>query len=79
MTEMTYLPTNVVTEVAASMALKLPPLTGTAVVATRFWVADVTVGVIMAGAVPPVIAIGTVTAAVPLLTATTTTVPSVPL
>ena len=59
--------------------LKNAALTGTAVVATRFWLDDVTVGVIIAGAVPPVIEIGTVTAAVPLLTATTTTVPSVPL
>ena len=50
-----YLPTNVVTVVPASTALKLPLLTGTAAVATRFWVADVTVGVIIAGAVPPVI------------------------
>ena len=74
-----YLPTNVVTVVAASAAVKLPPLTATAVFETRLSVDDVTVGVIMAGAVPPAIVIGTLTAAVPLLTATTTTVPSVPL
>jgi len=78
-TPVRYLPTNVVTVVPASAAWNVPLVTATGVPATRFWLADVTVGVIIVGAVPPVIVIGTVTAAVPLLTATTTTVPSVPL
>ena len=73
------LPTNVVTVLLASVAVKLPPLTATAVLAARLSVADVTHGVIEAGAVPPAMAIGTVADAVPLLMATTTTVPSVPL
>jgi hypothetical protein len=74
-----YLPTNVVTVVAASVAVKEPPVTVTAALEARLSVADVTHGVSEAGAVPPAMVIGTVAAAVPLLIATTTTVPSVPL
>ncbi len=37
-----YLPTNVVTVEAPSAMVKVPLLTGTAVVAARFWLADVT-------------------------------------
>lgn len=37
-----YFPTKVVTDVPASAALKLPPLTGTAVFATRLSADDVT-------------------------------------
>ena len=70
---------NVVTVEAASEAEKLPPLTVTAVPALRSSLDDVTFGVQEAGAVPPEMEIGTVAAAVPLLMATTTTVPSVPL
>jgi hypothetical protein len=73
------LQTNVVTVVAASEALKVPPLTVTAVPALRLSLADVTFGVHEAGAVPPEMVIGTVVAEVPLLMATTTTVPSEPL
>src|SRR5207237_336855 len=62
-----YLPTNVVTVAAASVAVKLPPLTATAVLDARLSVAEVTHGVSDAGAVPPEIAIGTFTAAVPLV------------
>ena len=51
----------------------------TAVLETKLSLADVTHGVSEAGAVPPAMEIGTVAAAVPLLMATTTTVPSVPL
>jgi hypothetical protein len=64
--------------VAASVAVKEPPLTGTAAFAARLSADDVTVGVILAGTVPPAMLIGTVTDEVPLLTATITTVPSVP-
>jgi len=74
-----YLQTNVVTVEAASEAEKLPPLTVTAVPALRSSLDDVTFGVQEAGAVPPEMEIGTVAAAVPLLMATTTTVPSVAL
>lgn len=73
-----YLQTNVVTVAAASEAVKVPPATVTAVPALRLSVADVTFGVQDAGAVPPEMAMGKVAAAVPLLMATTTTVPSVP-
>ena len=72
--------TNVVTVVPASEAVKLPPLTGTAAVpAARLAPDEVTYVVHEAGAFPPVTVIGTVAAEEPLLTATTTTVPSVPL
>jgi hypothetical protein len=74
------LQTNVVTVVAASEAVKIPPVTVTAVPAARLALDDVTYGVHEAGAAgPPEMEIGTVAAAVPLLMATTTTVPSVPL
>ena len=67
------------TVVAASEAVKAPPVTVTAVPAARLALDEVTFGVHKAGAVPPAMVIGTVAAAEPLLTATTATVPSVPL
>jgi hypothetical protein len=73
-----YLPTNVVTVEAPSAMVKAPLLTGTAVPPMRFWLDDVTYGVIDAGAVPPAMVIGTLVADVFLLMATTTTVPSGP-
>jgi len=64
------LQTNVVTVALGSEALKAPPVTVTGVVpALRSSVADVTFGVHEAGAVPPVMVIGTVASAVPLLMA----------
>ena len=58
-----YLQTNVVTVVAASEAVKLPPVTVTAVPAVRLALDDVTFGVQEAGAaVPPEMEIGTVAA-----------------
>jgi hypothetical protein len=74
------LQTNVVTVVAASEALKVPPVTVIGVVpAARLALDDVTYVVQEAGAaVPPEMEIGTVAAELPLLMATTTTVPSVP-
>src|SRR3954447_10704096 len=74
-----YLQTNDVTDVPASEAEKVPPVTVTAVPAARLAPDEVTYGVHEAGAVPPAMEIGTVAAEEPLLTATTTTVPSVPL
>ena len=65
-----YLQTNVVTVVAASEAVKVPPVTVTAVPAVRLSLDDVTFGVHAAGAVPPAMVIGTLTADVPLLMAT---------
>ena len=73
------MPTNDVTVLLASVAVKLPPVTGTAVFEMRLSADDVTHGVIEVGAVPPAMAIGTVADAAPLLMATTTTVPSEPL
>ena len=72
-----YLQTNVVTVEAASEAVRMPPVTVTAVPALRLSLADVTFGVHEAGAVPPAMVIGTLTADVLLLMATMT-VPSVP-
>jgi hypothetical protein len=69
--------TNVVTVVAASEALRVPPVTVTGFPAAMLAVDEVTYGVHEAGAVPPLMAIGTVAADVPLLMATTTTVLSV--
>ena len=58
--------------------MNVPPLTVTAVLAARLSLDDVTFGVIEVGAVPPAMVIGTLTADVFLLMATTTTVPSDP-
>jgi hypothetical protein len=57
-----YLQTNVVTVVAASEAVRVPPVTVTAVPALRLSLAEVTFGVHEVGAVPPEMAIGTLTA-----------------
>src|SRR6185369_16223081 len=73
-----YLPTNVVTVVPPSTAVKAPPLTVIAVLAARLSVDEVTHGVIEVGAVPPETTIGMLTAVAFLLMATMTTVPSVP-
>ena len=73
-----YLPMNVVTVMMASVAVKEPPLTVTAVPDLRLSLADVTHGVSETGAVPPGMEIGTVAVALPLLMATMTTVLSVP-
>ena len=50
---------------AASAAVKMPPLTGTALLGARSSLADVTFGVQAAGAVPPEMATGTVAHAAP--------------
>jgi hypothetical protein len=71
------LQTNVVTLVAPSEAVKVPPVTVTAVPAVRSALDEVTFGVQDAGAVPPVMVIGTLTAEALLLIATMT-VPPVP-
>jgi hypothetical protein len=71
------LQTNVVTVEAARDAVKVPPVTETAVPALMLSFAEVTFGVHEAGAVPPAIEIGMLTADVLLLMATMT-VPSVP-
>ena len=72
-----YLQTNVVTVWLAKEAVKLPPVTVTAVPAFRLSLADVTLGVHEVGAVPPEMAMGTLTSLLPLLMPTMT-VPSVP-
>ena len=72
------MPTYVVTLIAGSDAGKTPPVTVTASFSAMSSLAEVTKGVIEAGAVPPAIVIGKSTAAVVSLMATTTTVPSGP-
>ena len=57
--------TNVVTVVAASEAVKVPPVAVTAVPAARLAADEVTYGVHEAGAVPPAMVIGTVAATCP--------------
>ena len=66
--------TKVVTLVAASAAVNAPPVTVTAVPALRLLVDEVSFGVHEAGAVPPVMVMGTLAAVLPLLMATTTVV-----
>jgi hypothetical protein len=73
-----YLPTNVVTVMLASTAVKETPLTVTSGPDLRLSLADVTQDVSAAGAVPPKMEIGTLAVALPLLMATMTKVLSVP-
>src|SRR5262249_27406445 len=74
------LPTNVVTDVAPSAAVKDPLLFPvTAVLEARLSIDDVPHGVTIAGAVPPEIVMGTLTAEVFLLMATMAMAVPVPL